>query len=157
MSGPPDPAATVPMPATDGPTVPTLMFVAFRHVETRVLEAVLRAGHTVTLAQARIFQRVGPEGTRLTALAEQAQVTKQTASALVDQLEANGYVERRPDPSDARARLICISPQGARAWSAAAAELQRVEGEWRSHLGARRWTELERSLSALREITDPYA
>lgn len=152
-----EPSVTGPSGPAGPVNVPTLMFVAFRHVENRVLDAVLRAGHTVTLAQARIFQRIGPDGTRLTSLAEQAQVTKQTASALVDQLEAAGYVERRPDPSDARARLVCISAKGTRAWEAATAELQQVEEQWRAHLGARRWGELQRSLTSLREITDPYA
>ena len=42
----------------DEPNVPTLMFVAFRHVENRVLAAVQAAGYRVTLAQARIFQRI---------------------------------------------------------------------------------------------------
>ncbi|WP_205849803.1 MarR family winged helix-turn-helix transcriptional regulator [Nakamurella flava] len=139
------------------PNVPTLLFIAYRHVENRVLAAVLAAGFQITLAQARIFQRIGPQGTRLTELAEQAQVTKQTASALVDQLQAAGYVERRPDPTDARARLVCISPAGADAWAVAEAELQRVHQEWVAHLGPRAWADLHRSLLALREITDPYA
>src|SRR5690242_16444746 len=110
--------------------VPTLMFVAYRSVESRVLAAVVGAGYQVTLAQARIVQRIGPNGTRLTALAEQAQVTKQTAGALVDQLVAAGYVERRPDPTDARARLVCMSDLGAQVWAVAAAELDRVQDEW---------------------------
>lgn len=139
------------------PNVPTLMFIAFRAVESRVLAAVLDAGYRVTLAQARIFQRIGPSGTRLTELAEQAQVTKQTAGALVDQLVAAGYVERRPDPSDARARLVCISDLGAKAWAVATAELDRVQGEWKAHLGAAEWGALHRSLVRLREVTDPYA
>ena len=137
--------------------VPTLMFVAFRHVENRVLAAVVDAGFSVTLAQGRILQRIGRDGTRLTALAEQSQVTKQTAGALVDQLVAAGYVERRPDPSDARARLICFSDLGEQAWAVAAAELDRVQQEWAGHLGAREWAALQRSLTRLREITDPYA
>lgn len=137
--------------------VPTLMFVAYRYVENRVLAAVLDAGYEVTLAQARIFQRIGPQGTRLTGLAEQAQVTKQTAGALVDQLEVAGYVERRPDPTDARARLVCVSERGARVSAVATGELERVLGEWRAHLGAPEWVALHRSLTRLREITDPYA
>lgn len=140
-----------------GPNVPTLMFIAYRSVENRVLAAVLDAGYPVTLAQARIVQRIGPHGTRLTALAEQAQVTKQTAGALVDQLAAAGYVERRPDPADARARLVCMSDLGAQAWAVAAAELDRVQAEWAVHLGAGDWAMLQRSLNRLREITDPYA
>jgi DNA-binding MarR family transcriptional regulator len=136
--------------------VPTLMFIAYRHVENRVLAAVLDAGYQVTPAQTRIFQRIGPHGTRLTALAEQAQVTKQTAGALVDQLAAAGYVDRRPDPSDARAQLVCISDLGRRAWAVATAELDRVQAEWVAHLGADQWTALHLSLTRLREITDPY-
>ena len=137
--------------------VPTLMFIAYRQVETRVLAAVLEAGYAVTLAQARIVQRIGRHGTRLTELAEQAQVTKQTAGALVDQLVAAGYVERRPDPTDARARLVCMSEHGASAWAVATAELERVQQEWEAHLGVRDWAALQRSMTRLREITDPYA
>ncbi len=139
------------------PNVPTLLFVAFRHAENRVLAAVVDAGYPITLAQARIFQRIGPLGTRLTDLAEQAQVTKQTAGALVDQLEAAGYVQRRPDPHDARARRVCISDRGARAWAVATAELDRIQGEWAAHLGAPAWTALHDALVRLREVTDPYA
>jgi hypothetical protein len=61
-------------------------------------------------------------GARITDLAERAQVTKQTAGFLVDQLERAGYVRRVPDPRDARASA----------------------------------TQLRRSLTRLREITDPY-
>jgi DNA-binding MarR family transcriptional regulator len=137
--------------------VPTLMFVAYRSVESRVLAAVLDAGYPITLAQARIVQRIGPDGTRLTQLAEQAQVTKQTAGALVDQLVAAGYVERRPDPTDARARLVAMSDLGRKVWAVAADELERVQAQWAQHLGAGEWAELQRALTRLREITDPYA
>ena len=41
--------------------------------------------------------------------AEQAQVTKQTAGFLVDQLEKAGYLERVPDPTDGRARLVRVT------------------------------------------------
>lgn len=139
------------------PNVPTLLFIAYRSVENRVLDAVLEAGYPVTLAQARIVQRIGPDGTRLTQLAEQAQVTKQTAGALVDQLVAAGYLERRPDPTDARARLIGMSELGRKVWAVAAAELDRVQADWVRHIGADAWAELHRTLLRLRQITDPYA
>ena len=54
-------------------------------------------------------------------LAEQAQITKQNASFLVDALEKAGYVYRTPDPSDARARLVRIAHRGAEAIPIAAA------------------------------------
>jgi DNA-binding MarR family transcriptional regulator len=81
-----------------------LLYIPYRALESRVFAAVANAGYgDITPAQARIFQRIGPNGTRLTDLAEQAQVTKQTAGFLVDQLERAGYVQRTPDPTDARA------------------------------------------------------
>ncbi len=83
-------------------------------------------------------------------------MTKQTAGALIDQLEAAGYVQRRPDPTDARARLVCMSPLGLKATAVATAELERVQEQWAAHLGARDWAALQRSLGRLREITDPY-
>ncbi len=110
-----------------------------------------------TPAQARVLQRVGPDGTRLTELAEQAQITKQTAGFLVDQLEKAGYVTREPDPSDRRARLVCLAEQARAAQPVAARVVAEVEAEWEAHLGKRRMAQLRQALTLLREITDPYA
>ncbi|WP_233488922.1 MarR family transcriptional regulator [Blastococcus sp. TF02-9] len=134
-----------------------LLFVAYRAMENRIFAALERAGFDdFTLAQARVMQRIGPDGTRLTELAESAQVTKQTASHLVDQLERTGYVRRTPDPTDARARLVRLAERGVAAQPVAAAVLAEVEDEWRAHLGERRWRQLREALASLREITDPY-
>lgn len=138
------------------PNVGVLMFVAYRAMENRVLARLQEAGHPVTPAQARVFQRVGPAGTRLTALAEQAQVTKQTAGFLVDQLEGAGYVERVPDPTDARARLVRIAPRGEEVAAVAAVVVAEVEREWQRHLGAARMRDLRGLLADLRRVTDPY-
>lgn len=134
-----------------------LMFIAARHVESRVQEAVLAAGYDdITLAQARLTARISDEGIRLTALAESAQVTKQTAGALVDQLERSGYVARVPDPTDARARLVVLAER-ARAVQRIARKVERqIEREWEAHLGAERMKALQQALEDLREITDPF-
>ena len=137
--------------------VSLLMFIAARAAENRILDAVQRAGYNdITVAQARIAARIGPTGTRLGELAEQAQVAKQTATALVDRLERAGYVERRVDPTDARARLVRIGIRGAEIIPIARVEEARIEAEWTEHLGPRRMKQLREALSMLREITDPY-
>src|SRR5690349_8297553 len=126
-------------------------------MEARVFDALAAAGFDdFTPAQARVFQRIAPGGSRLTELAEQAQITKQSAGFLVDQLERAGYVERVPDPSDARARLIRVAERGARAIPLAAQVVADVEAEWTAHLGTRRAAQLRSILSDLRELTDPY-
>ncbi|RSM43470.1 MarR family transcriptional regulator [Actinoplanes sp. ATCC 53533] len=127
-------------------------------MEARVFAALAAAGFDdFTPAQARVFQRIAPGGSRLTDLAEQAQITKQSAGFLVDQLAKAGYVERVPDPTDARARLVRIAPRGARAVPLAAAIVAEVEAEWTTHLGADRIARLREILTDLRDITDPYA
>ncbi|MGY1752428.1 MarR family winged helix-turn-helix transcriptional regulator [Blastococcus sp. SYSU D01042] len=146
-----------PLREADELNIGVLLFVAHRAMENRIFAALAEAGFDdFTLAQARVMQRIGPEGTRLTELAEAAQVTKQTASHLVDQLERTGYVRRTPDPSDARARLVRLAERGTAAQPVAAAVVAEVEAEWRAHLGERRWRQLREALAALREITDPY-
>lgn len=135
-----------------------LMFIAFRHAENRILDAVRAAGFDdLTLAQARLMARVGPDGTRLTELAEAAQVTKQTAGQLVDQLVALGYAERRADPTDGRARLVCIGERGLEVVEVARRAEKLIHDEWVAHLGERRMAAMVDGLERLREITDPYA
>lgn len=137
---------------------PLLMFIAYRHAENRIMQAMMEAGYDdLTLAQARVFARLGPDGARLTDLAEQAQITKQSAQFLIDHLERTGYVERVPDRRDARARLIRIAPKGERAQAEAAKAERAIVADWTAHLGARRMRALQESLTLLREITDPYA
>lgn len=135
-----------------------LLFIPYRAMETRVFAALAAAGFDdFTPAQARVFQRIAPGGSRLTDLAEQAQITKQSAGFLVDQLERAGYVKRATDPTDARARLIRIAERGARAVPLAAAAVAEVEAEWTAHLGADRVGTLREILVELRTHTDPYA
>jgi DNA-binding MarR family transcriptional regulator len=133
------------------------MFVAHRAAEGRVFEAVRAAGFDdLTLAQSRICQRLNRHGVRVTEIAEQAGVTKQTAGALVDELAAGGYVSRKPDPADARARLVVLTARGEQLCAAAGAEVATIEVEWRTHLGAKAYADLRSALVSLREITDPY-
>jgi len=135
-----------------------LLYIPYRAMEKRVFATLAEAGFDdFTPAQARVFQRIRPEGSRLTDLAEQAEITKQSAGFLVDQLERAGYVERVPDPSDARARLVRIAARGAKAVPVAAAVVAEVEREWTAHLGTQKMRQLRTALERLREITDPYA
>ncbi|MFJ7157294.1 MarR family winged helix-turn-helix transcriptional regulator [Streptomyces sp. NPDC101118] len=146
------------MAAEDGLSTGVLLFIPYRALEDRVFAALAEAGFDdFTPAQARVMQRIGPDGTRLTELAAQAQITKQTAGFLVDQLEKTGYVRRTPDPTDRRARLVCAAEKAWAAKRVADAVVAEVEGEWEAHLGARRMKQLREALTMLREITDPWA
>lgn len=45
-------------------------------------------------------------------LAGRLEITKQGAAQIVDDMERRGYVTRRPDPTDRRARLVELSERG---------------------------------------------
>ncbi len=136
----------------------TLLFIPYRYTEDRIFRALQDAGFDDwTLAQCRVFQRVAPDGSRLTDLAEQAQMTKQSVGVMVDQLERLGYVRRVADPTDGRARLIVIEERGRRAVEVARVTADEIFSEWKTYLGTRNFTLLHQILDQLREITDPYA
>ena len=134
-----------------------LMFIASRSAANRIFEALQERGFgDVTIAQSRLMMGIDPDGTRLSVLAERAQVAKQTATALVDKLERAGYVERVADPTDGRARLVRMTARAKSVIPYARAEEERIEEEWRAHLGAERMQQLREALTDLRRITDPY-
>ena len=133
-----------------------LLFIPYRFMESAVMAALRARGHDIGLSQARVFQRIDPAGSRLAELAEAAQVSKQTVGSIVDQLERAGYVERLPDPSDGRARLVRLTPPAEAPVPTARSEEARIEAEWEAHLGAERMAQLREALTTLREITDRW-
>lgn len=48
-----------------------------------------------------------------TQLAAQVDMEKAPLGRLLDRMEQGGYIERRPDPTDRRARFVSITPKGA--------------------------------------------
>ncbi|MBK6011103.1 MarR family winged helix-turn-helix transcriptional regulator [Streptomyces sp. MBT53] len=79
----------------------------------RINEGVVARGFEgVRPAHGFAFVRLAPDGATVTELAAHLGVTKQAASQLVDELVRKGYVERRPHPVDARARLIVLTERG---------------------------------------------
>ncbi|WP_345986456.1 MarR family winged helix-turn-helix transcriptional regulator [Sulfurimonas sp. HSL-1656] len=60
----------------------------------------------------KVMRHLTGRGARVTTLAEQAQITKQSMSAIVEELITLGYLEKRADPSDGRASLVMFTPRG---------------------------------------------
>jgi DNA-binding MarR family transcriptional regulator len=134
-----------------------LLFILARAMDAANINGLARAGYTdMTIAQARIAARIEPGGSRVTRLAEAAQVTKQTAGFLVEQLERAGYVERVPDPTDGRAMLVKLAARGHAAREAVLPALAEVEAQWLAHIGPDRMAQLRETLKLLRDVADPY-
>nr|WP_203673200.1 MULTISPECIES: MarR family transcriptional regulator [unclassified Streptomyces] len=95
------------------------------------------------------FARLAPGGATAADLAEHLGVSRQAASQMVEELVGKGYVERRPHPDDARARLVVLTDRGwacTRAAEAAAADAVRP---WAALLGERRLQALRDDLARL--------
>ena len=133
-----------------------LLFIPYRAMESAVLAELRAHGHHLTISQARVFQRIGPEGSRPGDLAEAAQLTKQTLGSILDQLERSGYVARVADPSDGRARLVTITDAGRELVALSLPVVRAMEEKWTAHLGPRRTRQLREALTELRSITDPF-
>lgn len=88
-------------------------------------------------------------GARLTDLANRARITKQSMGELVRELEDLGYVERRVDPADGRARIITFTDRGRRASDIGVAEILATEAEWAQEVGAERVKALRETLERL--------
>jgi DNA-binding MarR family transcriptional regulator len=133
------------------PLVGSLLRAPHRAVVARAAELLnaefphLRQAHMV------IFQHIAhpPDGSRLTDLADRAQITKQSMGQLVDYLEQHGYLERVPDPTDRRAKVIRLTELGNRVHERAFEVVAQVEEEWAARFGAER---LEALLQMLHDL-----
>jgi len=113
-----------------------LLFKAARLLNEEAL-ATLQAttGAEVRPSHAALFPHIDLGGTRVTVLAERVGITKQAISQLVGDLEAQGTLERVPDPSDGRARLVRFTDQGRQALLDGLGVLDRVAHSYEGALG----------------------
>jgi DNA-binding MarR family transcriptional regulator len=132
------------------PNLGILLREPFQEVVRRVSDGLAAAGYDdLRPAHTAVFQHIDADGSRLTDLAERAQITKQSMGYLVDHLERRGYLERRPDPTDRRATLICLTDRGWNQVRTALAIIGSIEQEWTDRLGADRMDDLRRALTEL--------
>jgi len=96
-----------------------------------------------------IFGNVGIDGIRLTDLAARAQLSLATTSELVSELQQLGYLERRPDPHDQRAKLIFPTRRGRQALDDAGDRVAEIEEHWRELLSPGRFDAMCRTMQDL--------
>ncbi|MDJ0343125.1 MarR family transcriptional regulator [Streptomyces sp. H10-C2] len=95
------------------------------------------------------FTRLAPGGATAADLAEHLGVTRQAASQMVEELVRKGYVERRPHPDDARARLVVLTDRGWACTRAAEESAADAVRPWAALLGERRLHALRDDLARL--------
>lgn len=106
-------------------------------------------------AHGTIGQHIADRGSRVTDLAELAQITKPSVVYLVNDLERLGYVERVPDPADGRAKLVRLTPRGAQAQSVAREIIVQIERDWAGAVGRADFAALRELLERLHDALWP--
>ncbi|PZF85039.1 MarR family winged helix-turn-helix transcriptional regulator [Micromonospora deserti] len=121
-------------------------------VQDELFDTLARQGHPNLRPQhGAVLAYLDVEGSRATNLARQSGQHKQVVGKLIDELEALGYVERRPDPSDRRAKLVAPTPLGLDQMTRADAILAAIEHRHAQALGADGYAHFKR---LLQEVTD---
>jgi DNA-binding MarR family transcriptional regulator len=96
-----------------------------------------------------VFANIGGDGKRLTELADAASMSLSSMQELVDDLERRGIVERRPDPSDGRAKLIVLTGEGLAALAPAGSIIDALERDYAERIGDERFEAMCLTLNAL--------
>jgi DNA-binding MarR family transcriptional regulator len=103
----------------------------------------------VRITHGCVFGNIQPEGSRLTYLAERANMTKQSVGEVTTELERLGYVERVPDPNDGRAKIIRLTERGRAAQSLGLGIIEQIEQDWAERYGVERVAALRDALEAI--------
>lgn len=130
--------------------IPALLGMAFHAVMSEVHTRLAEEGFDgVRPAYGFAFQYLSIHGgATAVELGEHLGVTKQAAVQFVDELAKRGYVERRPHPTDRRARVIVLADRGWACIERVGALWAEIEGRWAALVGADRLSALHEDLAA---------
>jgi DNA-binding MarR family transcriptional regulator len=93
------------------------------------------------------LHRLGPSTQQ--ALATTLKVTPRNVTGLVDALEAHGFVDRRPHPSDRRATLVTLTELGAKTTTEMARGRELIAAELVAGFGDDQLDEFSRNLDTI--------
>jgi DNA-binding MarR family transcriptional regulator len=132
------------------PTVPALLNLVAASGAPGLRAAFADAGlDGIRPAQAVALVPLATGGLHASDLADRLRVSRQAVAQVVAVLERHDYVVRGPHPTDARARVIELTPRGRHALRVMRSNALEVEKRWRKTLGEKRFDDLRESLVAL--------
>jgi DNA-binding MarR family transcriptional regulator len=109
-----------------------LVYRSYAQASTAVLEGLPGGSRGYHVISDAVHGRAGSQ----VQLAQRHGVNKTVMTYLLDDLEAAGLVERRPDPTDRRNRVILATGRGRELWEGVQRQLREVEKQVLSPLGA---------------------
>ena len=132
------------------PTVPALVQLLAASGAPRLRAAFAEAGlDGIRPAQSVALVPLVAGGLHASDLADRLRVSRQAVAQAIAALERHDYVTRVPDPDDARARIIELTPRGRHALRVMRSNALNSEKRWLEVLGERRLGELRKTLTML--------
>jgi DNA-binding MarR family transcriptional regulator len=104
-----------------------------------------------------VFRYLTADGARLRDIADQSHMTPQSIGEHVDELERLGYVERVPDPSDRRAKLIRPTDKAIAYMAAGRRVLEEIGQQWVGAVGPKALTQVRDTLADIKALYEPPA
>ena len=140
-------------PDPPGFELPLRLFLGFRVLIDELHTELARQGHPdLRPMHGFVFQAIGPRGTTAAELGRRLGISKQAAGKTIDALEQLGYLERGPDPQDARRKVVRLTGRAVDALDRSARIFDRLRARWAGVIGAERLREMEEDL---RRVTPP--
>lgn len=128
------------------------LWQASRAWQAEFAAAMRAAGHDwFSESRAGLLGHIPRRGLRQGALIERAGISKQAVQQLLDGLEAEGVIERTPDPQDKRGKLVRYTERGLAALGDGDRIKLDIERGYRGRLGAARFDALMAALRLLNE------
>ena len=135
--------------ATVTPSIAALLVDASERFLGEALGRLESAGFpNLSVSHAFAMQLIDAGVTTITALADVMRMSPQAVSAIVDQLEARGYVARTRQADDARAKVLALTAAGRSLAAAIAGSLAEAEAEWADLVGRERLADVAAALHA---------
>lgn len=132
-----------------GSDLPLLLLLGFRALIEDVHVDLTAAGHPdFRPLHGVTFKAIG-DGTTAATLGRRLGVSKQAAGKTIEGLERSGYVERVPDPEDARSKIIRLTARGVEVQQLAFKLMAEQRARWAERLGEEQMSALEAALRAI--------
>jgi DNA-binding MarR family transcriptional regulator len=102
----------------------------------------------------RLLGNLDTNGTRLNALSRRMGVTRQAVAQLAKEIEAAGFVERRPDPDDGRGVIVAFTGKGRATLAIAVEVMGEIEQEYAGVIGVAGLDDVKSRLKAILDRFD---
>jgi len=134
-----------------------LLIWLFRRFEDDLLLALAKEGfNDITASHLNLIRHLNPEGMKLSALAQDAALSKQAITKIAGNLSNKSYIEIIDSSQDKRAKIIRFTPKGNRLITTAMSIVKNIEQHYLNVLGEQQYLALRQALIELNKEENHY-